>query len=66
MIYILAIQEKNDEIINDCFLKLQEIHKSVKKNEINCFLSGENDDLNIYLKSMLVLAALKVRIGLIC
>ena len=49
-LYGLAIQEKNDEIINDCFLKLQEIHKSVKKNEINCFLSGENDDLNIYLE----------------
>ena len=24
--------------------------KLIKKNEINCFLSGENDDLDIYLE----------------
>ena len=49
-LYNLATQEKNDEIINDCNLKLLEIYKNIKKNEINCFLSGENDDLNIYLE----------------
>ena len=49
-LYNLATQEKNDEIINDCNLKLLEINKNIKKNEINCFLSGENDDLNIYLE----------------
>ena len=26
------------------------IHKKIKKVEIQCFLSGENDDLNIYLE----------------
>ena len=34
----------------DCDKMIQEIHKKIKKNEINCFLSGENDDLNIYLE----------------
>ncbi len=49
-LFNLATQEKNDEIINDCNLKLLVIQKNIKTNEINCFLSGENDDLNIYLE----------------
>ena len=49
-LFNLAMQEKNDEIINDCNLKLLNIQKNIKTNEINCFLSGENDDLNIYLE----------------
>ena len=44
------MQEKNDEILEDCSKKIEEIHSDVKKNEINCFLSGENDDLNIFLE----------------
>ena len=31
-------------------MKIDEIYKETKKNEINCFLSGENDELNIYLE----------------
>ncbi len=46
----LASQEKNEEMLIDCDKMIQEIHKKIKKNEINCFLSGENDDLNIYLE----------------
>ena len=46
----LAIEEKNEEIIEDCNVKIDEIFKETKKNEINCFLSGENDELNIYLE----------------
>ena len=34
----------------DCNLKLIKSFKKILKNEINCFLSGENDDLNIYLE----------------
>ena len=30
--------------------KLDEILRKIKKNEINCFLSGENDALDIYLE----------------
>ncbi len=49
-LFLLANQEKNLEIIDDCILKIGEIYTNIKKNEINCFLSGENDDLNIYLE----------------
>ena len=29
---------------------MDEINNSIKKNQINCFLSGENDALDIYLE----------------
>ena len=46
--------------------KIEEISNEVSKKEINCFLSGENDDLNIFLKYMLVQEGLKAKTGLIC
>ena len=49
-LFALATQEKDDEIIEDCNLKIEQILKDIKKNEINCFLSGENDDYDIYLE----------------
>ena len=49
-LFDLATQEKDDQTINDCNLKIEQILKEIKKNEINCFLSGENDDYNIYLE----------------
>ncbi|MDC0385570.1 peptide chain release factor 2 [Pelagibacteraceae bacterium] len=49
-LYLLATQEKDEETINDCNKKIEQILKEVKKNEINCFLSGENDDYDIYLE----------------
>ena len=49
-LYNLAVQEKNEEIKEDCNIKIEEILKKIKQIEINCFLSGENDDLNIYLE----------------
>ena len=49
-LYSLASQEKNDEIIQECHKKIDKIQKIIKESEINCFLSGENDDLNIYLE----------------
>ena len=49
-LYNLALEEKNDEILNDCDDKIEQLLKKIKKNEINCFLSGENDDFNIYLE----------------
>ena len=30
--------------------QLDEILRKIKKNEVNCFLSGENDALDIYLE----------------
>ena len=49
-LYNLALEEKNDEILKDCDDKIEQLLKQIKKNEINCFLSGENDDFNIYLE----------------
>ena len=48
--YNLALVEKNDEIQNNCNIKIKELLKSIKQSEINCFLSGENDNLDIYLE----------------
>jgi peptide chain release factor 2 len=49
-LFFLATDEKNDEIIQECNLKIEKILKDIKKNEVNCFLSGENDGYNIYLE----------------
>ena len=49
-LHILGNEEKNEEIINDCELKINELFKDIKKLEVACFLSGENDALNIYLE----------------
>jgi len=49
-LYDLALEEKNDEILKDCDDRIEQLLKQIKKNEINCFLSGENDDFNIYLE----------------
>ncbi len=48
--YLLASEEKDEETINDCNKKIIQILQKIKKNEINCFLSGQNDDYNIYLE----------------
>ena len=49
-LYALASQEKDDETIRDCEEKIEQILNLTKANEINCFLSGENDDYDIYLE----------------
>ena len=49
-LFNLATEESDEETIQDCNIKLEQIFKYIKKNEINCFLSGENDDYNIYLE----------------
>ncbi len=46
----MASQEKDEETIQDCNKKIGQIFKEIKKSEINCFLSGENDDYDIYLE----------------
>ena len=46
----LASEEKNEEIIKDCNDKIDEIQSNLKKIEISCFLSVENDELNIFLE----------------
>jgi len=49
-LYLLASQEKDQETIQDCINKIEQILNDVKKSEINCFLSGENDSYDIYLE----------------
>ena len=49
-LYNLSLEEKNDEVLKDCLDKLDQVYNLIKKNEINCFLSGENDGLDIYLE----------------
>ena len=49
-IYSLGLEENNQEILKDCEKKLIEIGKEVKKNEISCFLSKQDDHLDIYLE----------------
>ena len=46
----MALKEKNDEIQNECINKIDQININLKESEISCFLSGENDDLNIFLE----------------
>tara|TARA_Y100000996_G_scaffold414422_1_gene405240 strand:+ start:752 stop:1594 length:843 start_codon:yes stop_codon:yes gene_type:complete len=46
----LALEEKNEEILDECFLKIDNLLRTSKETEINCFLSGENDNLDIYLE----------------
>ena len=49
-LYSLAHQEKDEETLKDCYERIEQILQNIKKNEINCFLSGENDDYDIYLE----------------
>ena len=49
-IYNLAVEESNNEITSDCLSSINEIIKKIKKTETSCFLSGENDSLDIYLE----------------
>ena len=46
----LGVEENNEEIVKDCEIKLNELIENVKRLEVNCFLSGENDSLDIYLE----------------
>ena len=48
--YNLATEEKNEEILLDCDNKINQLLITSKKIETSCFLSGENDDFNIYLE----------------
>tara|TARA_A100000164_G_scaffold358834_1_gene370849 strand:+ start:926 stop:1798 length:873 start_codon:yes stop_codon:yes gene_type:complete len=49
-LYELAIEENNDQIIKECNVNIISLLAKVKKNEIKCFLSNENDSLDCYLE----------------
>ncbi len=46
----LALEEENLEILNDCEKKISNTFKEIKTFETKCFLSGENDNLDIYIE----------------
>ncbi len=49
-LFDLASQEKDEDTINDCIQKISKILLEIRSNENNCFLSGENDNYDIYLE----------------
>jgi peptide chain release factor 2 len=49
-LHSLALEESDEETIRDCNEKIEQILSEIKKSEINCFLSGENDDYDVYLE----------------
>jgi peptide chain release factor 2 len=46
----LALEEKNQSIINEVLVNIKDLKKSAKKNEIKCFLSNETDSLDSYIE----------------
>ena len=49
-IFLLANEENNKQIIDETLNKFKNLKKVVKKIEIKCFLSNENDILDSYLE----------------
>ena len=49
-IFLLANEENNKQIIDETLNKFKNLKKVVKKLEIKCFLSNENDILDSYLE----------------
>jgi len=46
----LAIEEKNQSIINEVLENIRDLKKLAKKNETKCFLSNETDSLDAYIE----------------
>ena len=49
-LYKLALEENNKTVEDEAISSLQTLKKKVKKNEIKCFLSEENDTANCFLE----------------
>ncbi len=49
-LFNLANEEKNQQVINEVLHKIKKLKFEVKKNEIKCFLSNENDVLDCFLE----------------
>jgi len=49
-IFLLADEENNQQIISEILNKFKKLKDEVKKTEIKCFLSNENDILDSYLE----------------
>ena len=46
----LALKENDISVVKDCDKKIVTLHDQIKKTEVSCFLSGENDHLDTYLE----------------
>ena len=46
----LALNENDTAVIKDCEKKVNSLFNEIRKTEISCFLSGENDHLDTYLE----------------
>ena len=46
----LALKENETEVLKDCGKKISILLKQIKKTEVSCFLSGENDHMDTYLE----------------
>ena len=46
----LALKENDSEVVKDCEKKINLLLNQIKKTEVSCFLSGENDHLDTYLE----------------
>ena len=46
----LALEENNISVIKDCEKKFSLLLKEIKKTEVSCFLSEENDHLDTYIE----------------
>ncbi len=49
-IFLLAKEENDNQIINEVLYKFKNLQIEIKKLEIKCFLSNENDTLDSYLE----------------
>jgi peptide chain release factor 2 len=46
----LALEEKNQSIVDEALVNIKSLKKSAKKNETKCFLSNESDSLDCYVE----------------
>ena len=46
----LALEEKNESVIKEVLESVKKLKKKTKKNETKCFLSNENDSLDVYIE----------------
>ena len=49
-LYQLAIEENNNDILNEVNQQIKDLRIDTKKNEIKCFLSNEADTLDTYIE----------------
>tara|TARA_E500000331_G_scaffold348325_1_gene389768 strand:- start:274 stop:1131 length:858 start_codon:yes stop_codon:yes gene_type:complete len=49
-LYNLALEENNQIILKETEKNILNLHKTIKKNEVKCFLSNEADSLDAYLE----------------